>query len=218
MKILITGVHGFVGSNLVAYLAKDNEIYGLDIIAPEKAGVVKTYSWDDLDADELYELAKEPEIGYWCGWKPHEGIKDSLFVLHNFLEIKETYAICLKENGKIIGSVGLHLRGQTDMTDKDDECELGYWIGKPYWGNGYVTEACKGIIKHAFNDLHLTAIWCGYYGGNNRSKRVQEKLGFVYHHRTDDIHVSQLNETRVGYVNLLTLEQFKKEYESQINC
>ena len=49
MKILITGVHGFVGSNLVAYLAKENEIYGLDIIAPEKEGVVKTYSWDDLE-------------------------------------------------------------------------------------------------------------------------------------------------------------------------
>ena len=50
MKILITGVHGFVGSNLVKYLAPANEIYGLDIIAPEKEGVVKTYSWDDLDA------------------------------------------------------------------------------------------------------------------------------------------------------------------------
>ncbi len=50
MKILITGVHGFVGSNLVASLAKDNEIYGVDIIVPEKRGVVKTYAWDDLDA------------------------------------------------------------------------------------------------------------------------------------------------------------------------
>jgi len=49
MKILITGVHGFVGSNLVKCLASANEIYGLDIIAPEKEGVVKTYSWDDLD-------------------------------------------------------------------------------------------------------------------------------------------------------------------------
>lgn len=49
MKLLITGVHGFVGSNLVKYLASTNEIYGLDIIAPEKCGVVKTFSWDDLD-------------------------------------------------------------------------------------------------------------------------------------------------------------------------
>ena len=49
MKILITGVHGFVGSNLVKALSKDNIIYGLDIIAPEKEGVAKTYSWEDLE-------------------------------------------------------------------------------------------------------------------------------------------------------------------------
>ena len=49
MKLLITGIHGFVGGDLVKALAKDHEIYGLDIIAPEKEGVVKTYSWDDLE-------------------------------------------------------------------------------------------------------------------------------------------------------------------------
>lgn len=56
MKILITGVHGFVGSNLVSYLAPNNELYGLDIIAPEKDGVVKTYSWDDLDAGRVPDI------------------------------------------------------------------------------------------------------------------------------------------------------------------
>ncbi|MBR4853826.1 MAG: NAD-dependent epimerase/dehydratase family protein [Alistipes sp.] len=50
MKILITGVHGFVGSNLVESLKSENEIYGLDIVAPHKEGIVKTYSWDDIDA------------------------------------------------------------------------------------------------------------------------------------------------------------------------
>lgn len=49
MKILITGVHGFVGSNLVEYLKGDNEIYGLDIVCPEKDGVVRTFSWEDLE-------------------------------------------------------------------------------------------------------------------------------------------------------------------------
>lgn len=53
MKILITGVHGFVGSNLVEYLAPANEIYGLDIIAPSKEGVVSTFSWDELDAGNV---------------------------------------------------------------------------------------------------------------------------------------------------------------------
>lgn len=49
MKILITGVHGFVGSNLVKALSKEHDIYGLDIIAPGKDGVRYTFSWDDLD-------------------------------------------------------------------------------------------------------------------------------------------------------------------------
>lgn len=53
MKILITGIHGFVGSNLVEYLKSENEIYGLDIVSPEKDGVVKTFSWGDLDAGVL---------------------------------------------------------------------------------------------------------------------------------------------------------------------
>ena len=53
MNILITGVHGFVGSNLVKYLSGENTIYGLDIIAPEKEGVEKTFSWDDLDNDRI---------------------------------------------------------------------------------------------------------------------------------------------------------------------
>ena len=53
MKILITGVHGFVGSNLVEYLKANNEIYGLDIVSPEKDGIVKTFSWDDLEAGNI---------------------------------------------------------------------------------------------------------------------------------------------------------------------
>ena len=53
MIILITGVHGFVGTKLVAALKKGHTIYGLDIIAPEKEGVIKTYSWDDLDAGRV---------------------------------------------------------------------------------------------------------------------------------------------------------------------
>lgn len=56
MKILITGIHGFVGSNLVAALKKEHIIYGLDIVAPEKDGVVKTYSWADLDNGTFPEI------------------------------------------------------------------------------------------------------------------------------------------------------------------
>lgn len=65
MKILITGVHGFVGSNLVSYLAPGNEIYGLDIVAPDKEGVVKTFSWEDLDAGLVPDV---DAIIHLAGW------------------------------------------------------------------------------------------------------------------------------------------------------
>ena len=73
MKILITGIHGFVGSNLVTYLAKDNEIYGLDIVSPEKEGVVKTFSWDDLDN----ELVPNVDAIIHLAGKAHDTKKQS---------------------------------------------------------------------------------------------------------------------------------------------
>lgn len=56
MRILITGIHGFVGSNLVAALKDRHEIYGLDIVTPEKDGVKRTYTWADLDAGQLPDV------------------------------------------------------------------------------------------------------------------------------------------------------------------
>ena len=62
MKILITGVHGFVGSNLVEYLKSENEIYGLDIVCPEKEGVVRTFSWEDME--RFFEGAHDDKIDF----------------------------------------------------------------------------------------------------------------------------------------------------------
>lgn len=56
MRILITGVHGFVGSNLVRVLCANNEIYGLDIVTSQKVGIVKTYSWDDLENNSVPQV------------------------------------------------------------------------------------------------------------------------------------------------------------------
>ena len=56
MKILITGIHGFVGGNLVASLSGQHTIYGVDIVAPSKEGIVCTYSWDDLEKGSIPEV------------------------------------------------------------------------------------------------------------------------------------------------------------------
>ena len=62
MKILITGIHGFVGTNLVKALSGENEIYGLDIVSPEKEGVVKTFSWESLSNENEDENEKIPNV------------------------------------------------------------------------------------------------------------------------------------------------------------
>ena len=89
-------------------------------------------------------------------------------------------------------------------------CELGYWLGKPFWGRGYMPEAAREIIRHGFEDLGMKTIWCGYYDGNQKSKRVQEKLGFVYHHTCPDVPVPLMNEVRVGHTNVMTREHWER--------
>ena len=164
--------------------------------------------WKESDADDLYKYASNPDVGPIAGWPVHKSVEESLDVIKNVFNGKEAYAICLKSDGKAIGAIELKLNGHTDMTDKDDECELGYWIGKPFWGQGLVPEAAGEIIRHAFEDCEMSKIWCGYYDGNNKSKRVQEKCGFKYQWTTEDVDVPLMKEKRTGHVNLLTKEDW----------
>ena len=164
--------------------------------------------WEEADAQNLYEYAKDPDIGPIAGWPPHKNVEESLNVIRNVFTGAECYAICEKENGQPIGTIELKLNGHTDMTERDDECELGYWLGKPFWGRGYVPEAAKALLRRGFETLGMRTIWCGYYDGNTKSKRVQEKLGFVYHHSCDAVEVPLMNEIRVGHTNVMTQEQW----------
>lgn len=167
-------------------------------------------AWSEIDAKALFRHAKDPMIGPPAGWPPHISVENSREIIRTVLSQPETYAVCLKDEDTPIGSIGLHLNGHTDMTRRDDECELGYWIARPYWGQGLIPEAARALLRHAFEDLQMRAVWCGYYDGNAKSKRVQEKLGFVYHHKTEGIKVKLLNEVRTGHCNLLTKERWQK--------
>ncbi len=86
--------------------------------------------------------------------------------------------------------------------------------GEPFWGRGYMPEAAYALMKRGFETLEMTTIWCGYYDGNKKSKRVQEKLGFIYHHTCDEVPVPLLNEVRVGHTNVITKEQWKSHTQS----
>ena len=167
--------------------------------------------WKDSDAEDLYKYASDPDVGPIAGWPAHKNVKESLGVIRYVFCGAEAYAVCLKQDNKPIGAIELKLNGNTDMTERDDECELGYWIGKPFWGQGLIPEAAKELIRHAFQDLGMRKVWCGYYDGNEKSRRVQEKCGFTYQWTTKDIYLPLMSEKRTGHVSCIT----KEEYESR---
>lgn len=166
--------------------------------------------WREEDAEALYCYAKDPDIGYPAGWPAHNSVENSQEIIRNVFSRRETYAVCRREDGIPIGCIALKLGDATDLTDCPDECELGYWLGKPFWGQGLIPEAAQELIRHAFETLGMTAIWCGYYDGNTKSRRVQEKVGFRFHHTSQGVEVPLLGEHRTGHVMRLT----KAEWEA----
>ncbi len=183
----------------------------VEVTAKEKYMIMQTKRlilrpWREDDAEDLYKYANDPEVGLPAGWPPHTSVENSREIIRNVLSAPETYAVCLREDGKAIGSIGFH---RNDLAEQEDEYELGYWIGKPFWGQGLITEASCEMLRYAFEELHMKRIWCGHYDGNVKSRRVQEKLGFKYHHTTDGIEIKSLDEIRTGHVMLLTREDWK---------
>ena len=79
------------------------------------------------------------------------------------------FSIARKNDGVFLGACGLNL--------KDGRFELGYWLGKPFWGRGYATEAARKVLSFAFHDLKAASVWAGWFHDNPASGRVLEKLG-----------------------------------------
>lgn len=98
-------------------------------------------------------------------------------------------------------------RGEnTTLSLSNLEAEIGYWIGKPYWGKGYAPEALTEMIRWAFLELHLQQLWCGYYEGNIQSRIVQEKCRFQYQFSKQSVYVELLDEYRTEHFTAIRPE------------
>jgi len=166
--------------------------------------------WQESDAEDLFRYASNPDVGPIAGWPAHKSVEESRGVIKNVFNGRGCFAVCLKSSGEAVGCIELKLNGHTDMTERDDECELGYWLGKPFWGQGLIPEAAEEVIRHGFEDMGMVKIWCGYYDGNEKSKRVQEKLGFRYQWTTEGVDVPLMHEKRTGHVNGMTKEEWMR--------
>lgn len=164
--------------------------------------------WEDSDAPSLYEYASDPRVGPIAGWPAHTSVEDSRSVIRDVLSVPETYAVCPRDAGEPVGSIGLIAPEQSHTRLGPDELEVGFWIGVPFWGRGLIPEAVERLVAHAFEDLGCSALWCGYYDGNERSRRCQEKCGFVYHHTEADKPCPLVDDVRTEHFTRLTRESW----------
>lgn len=141
--------------------------------------ILRPFALDDLD--DLFEYASIDGVGERAGWSHHQNKEKSLEILNSFIKEDKTFAIVLKEENKVIGSLGVEKYTRTDeLPELNDYIgrELGYVLSKPYWGKGLMPEAVKRVIDYLFDELEYDFLVCGYFDFNAQSKRVQEKCGF----------------------------------------
>lgn len=149
--------------------------------------VLRRFTLDD--ASDVQRLAGEWEVARTLLSVPHpyeEGMAEEWITDHpSEFERGEGvhFALVLSERGELCGACGLVINL------RDANAELGYWIGKPYWGRGYATEAAREVVRYGFEQLWLHRIYAAHFGTNPASGRVLEKIGMTYegtrreHHR-----------------------------------
>ena len=130
----------------------------------------------DDDLEELALLANNRKLAEMLGRMPHPcGEREARAFLagtRNGSIAGCTYAVTLAGNGAFIGCAGLHPR--------NGGLELGYWIGEPYWGRGYATEAAHSLVDLAFRATTVDRLYVSCRVINAPSRRVIHKCGFQY--------------------------------------
>ena len=130
-----------------------------------------------LDERDFYEYASDPAVSQYLLWSPHPNIEYTRRYL-SYLETRYAvgdffdWAIVLKENGKMIGTVGF-----TRFRYEDDCGEVGYVLNSAFWGRGYALEALRAVLLFGFGTLGLARIEAKFIEDNVRSLRVMEKAG-----------------------------------------
>ena len=158
----------------------------------------------ESDLADFYEYASVKGVGEMAGWKHHKSIGESAEILDMFINEDKTFAICLKESGKVIGSLGIEKYGlEEKLTEFDGYLgrEIGFVLSRDYWGKGLMPEAVGAVMAYLFDELNFDFLLCGYYNFNAQSKRVQEKCGFVpYRKLAMD---TRMGTTEEGTLNLI---------------
>lgn len=162
--------------------------------------------FEERDAADLYEYARDARVGPAAGWPPHKDLEESRGIIRTVFAHPHVFALELKESGKVVGSCGYVDRHREELPGPDDE--IGYALHPGYWGRGLMPEAVREVLRYGFEELGLKTQWCGHYDFNDRSRRVVEKCAFRYR-LTDRSWVELMGEERTELHYALTQEEWK---------
>jgi RimJ/RimL family protein N-acetyltransferase len=132
------------------------------------------------DAKEVQRLAGDRDIASTTASIPHpydDGVAEQWIAMHQQRFAEGTWlnlAITCHREGAVVGALGLRFELE------HDRAELGYWIGKPYWGRGYATEAARALLQYGFDKLGLHRIYARHFTRNPASGKVLYKIGMTH--------------------------------------
>lgn len=127
----------------------------------------------DADAIQAAKEAVWPDLQLWMSWA-YDTQKDieatKVFIQSEDSNDLPLIGLC-RETQQFVVSTGLHYR--------HGQYETGYWVAQDFLGRGYATEATNAVLRYAFGAQNVDAVHISHFGGNEKSKRVIDKLGFV---------------------------------------
>ena len=159
------------------------------------------------DAADLYGYARDPRVGPPAGWPPHKSQAESLEIIRTVFAAPNTFAVVDKPSGRVIGSAGFTGKTRPEFPGPNDE--LGYALSAAFWGRGLMPEAAAELLRYAFEELGLAAVWCSHYADNPRSRRVIEKSGFVFW-REGTVHDDPTGTERPARFYTLTRDEWSR--------
>ncbi len=132
------------------------------------------------DAEPLFALFNDWEVARWLSTPPWPYMPEDAvdFILPRVQQKPEETNFAITLSDDLIGGIGMRMKDASHLQTRAG-LNLGYWLGRPHWGQGYMTEAARGIVAHAFASGLDETIYSGAFVDNAASLRVQEKLGFV---------------------------------------
>ena len=130
------------------------------------------------DAEEMYNnWASDPEVTEFLTWPPHKSPELSRRLLEDWVSRYEDggyfqWAIQLKDTGAVIGSIAA-----VKLNEETGAAEIGYCLGRAWWGLGLMPEALKAVMDYLFDVVGLNRIAACHDANNPKSGRVMEKAG-----------------------------------------